>query len=90
METDDDRRAVLRAVRRRLTPDGHFVFDVFVPSEADIAETHGRWLEREPGIWERADWQEATRTLILRVRSETDESEMSLAWLDVREWGAAP
>ena len=34
-----------------------------------------------PGIWERADWDEETRTLILRVRGEAGESEMSLAWL---------
>ena len=32
METDADRRAVLRAVRRHLAPGGHFVFDVFAPS----------------------------------------------------------
>ena len=50
---------------------GRFVFDVFTPGADDIADTHGRWLEREPGIWERADWNEETRTLILRVRGET-------------------
>jgi SAM-dependent methyltransferase len=88
MEVDSDRRAVLRAVRRHLTPGGHFVFDVFTPSKEDIVETHGRWLEREPGIWERADWDESSRTLILRVRGEAGESEMSLAWLDVQEWKA--
>ncbi len=58
------------------------------PSAEDIEETHGRWLEREPGIWERADWQEASRTLILRVRGEAGAAEMSLAWLAVREWKA--
>ena len=31
-------------------------FDVFHPDAEDIAETHDRWLEREPGIWERATW----------------------------------
>ena len=51
------------------------------PSKEDIDETHGRWLEREPGIWERADWNEETRTLILHVRGEAGEAEMSLAWL---------
>ncbi len=66
METDADRRAVLRAVQRHLAPGGHFIFDVFTPSKEDIEETHGRWLEREPGIWERADWQESSRTLILQ------------------------
>ena len=49
MQTDDDRRAVVRAVHRLLEPGGHFVFDVFGPGPEDIAETHGRWLEREPG-----------------------------------------
>jgi SAM-dependent methyltransferase len=88
METDADRRAALRAVRRYLVPKGRFVFDVFAPSREDIVETHGRWLEREPGIWERADWNEATRTLILRVRGEAAEAEMSLAWLSVQEWKA--
>jgi hypothetical protein len=59
---------------------------VFTPDADDIADTHGRWLEREPGIWERADWDEETRTLILRLRSAEGESEMSLAWLSVPEW----
>jgi SAM-dependent methyltransferase len=87
METDADRRATLRAVSRRLSPGhGRFVFDVFTPSAEDIADTHGRFLEREPGIWERADWDEATRTLILRLRSDGVDSEMSLAWLSVAEW----
>jgi SAM-dependent methyltransferase len=86
METDGDRRAALRAAREHLAPKGRFVFDVFAPSREDIDETHGRWLEREPGIWERADWHEDTRTLILRVRGETAETEMSLAWLSVQEW----
>ena len=60
------------ALRRRtplLEPEGRFVFDVFAPSREDIAETHGRWLEREPGIFERADWDEQARTLTLSVRS---------------------
>jgi len=92
METDTDRRTALRAVSRRLAKghgpegQGRFVFDVFAPGADDIAETHGRWLEREPGIWERADWDEESRTLILRVRSADGEAEMSLAWLSVAEW----
>jgi SAM-dependent methyltransferase len=88
METDADRRATLRAVQKHLAPKGRFVFDVFTPSSEDIEETHGRWLEREPGIWERADWHEGSRTLVLRVRGESAESEMSLAWLSVAEWKA--
>jgi SAM-dependent methyltransferase len=86
MESDADRRAALRAVRRLLAPGGRLVFDVFAPGADDIAETHGRWLEREPGIWERADWDERGRRLVLRVRGEASESEMSLAWLSVPEW----
>jgi hypothetical protein len=74
-------------VSRRLSPGrGRFVFDVFTPSTEDIADTHGRFIEREPGIWERADWHQATRTLVLRLRSLDAESEMSLAWLSVAEW----
>ncbi|MDX6506418.1 MAG: hypothetical protein QOG06_1062 [Gaiellaceae bacterium] len=88
MESDSDRRSALQAVRERLAPAGRFVFDVFTPGADDIADTHGRWLEREPGIWERADWNEATRTLVLRVRGAAGEAEMSLAWLSVPEWRA--
>jgi SAM-dependent methyltransferase len=86
METDADRRAVLRAVKRHLAPTGRLIFDVFAPAADDIEDTHGRWIEREPGIWERADWNEQTRTLVLRVRDESAESEMSLAWLSMPEW----
>jgi len=86
METDVDRRAVLRAVTERLAPGGRLVFDVFTPAADDIADTHGRWLEREPGIWERADRNIQTRTLILRVRGSGGDAEMSLSWLSVPEW----
>jgi SAM-dependent methyltransferase len=86
MESDADRRATLRAVRERLAPDGRFVFDVFTPAADDIADTNGRWIEREAGIWERADWYEETRRLVLRVRGSDGEAEMSLAWLSVPEW----
>jgi SAM-dependent methyltransferase len=86
MQTDADRRSTLRAVRRLLAADGRFVFDVFAPAPDDIADTHGRWIEREPGIWERAEWDEASRTLVLRLRSTEGESQMSLAWLSVAEW----
>ena len=89
METDDDRRAALRAVHELLVPGGRFVFDVFAPAPDDIAETHGRWLQREPGIFERAEWDEERQTLILRVRGEGAEAELSLAWLTVAEWTRA-
>jgi SAM-dependent methyltransferase len=88
LETDADRRLALRAVRRLLTPGGRFVFDVFAPSKEDIEETNGRWIEREPGIWERADWDEAARTLTLSVRDVENASTMRLAWLDTDEWRA--
>ncbi|HEX4519455.1 MAG TPA: class I SAM-dependent methyltransferase [Gaiellaceae bacterium] len=86
MQTDEDRRAVIRTVHRLLEPGGMFVFDVFCPGPDDIAETHGRWLEREPGIYERADWDERRRMLTLRVRGHGVESELSLAWIAVSEW----
>ena len=50
------------------------MFDVFAPSREDIEETHGRWLEREPGIFERADWDEGSRTLSLSVRRDEAET----------------
>src|SRR5439155_14847126 len=52
----------------------------------DIEETQGRWLEREPGIFERAEWDEAARTLTLSVRDETADATMRLAWISVAEW----
>jgi SAM-dependent methyltransferase len=86
METEADRLAAVRAVHRLLEPGGRFVFDVFNPGREDIADTHGRWLEREPGIFERAEWNERSRTLILKVRGEGVESELSLAWISAGEW----
>jgi len=86
MESDDDRRAALRAVSKLLEPGGRFIFDVFAPAPDDIEETHGRWIEREEGIYERADWDEETRTLVLNVRGRGAEVALSLAWLSVPEW----
>jgi SAM-dependent methyltransferase len=86
MQSDQDRRAALRAVHRLLEPGGRFVFDVFAPAPDDIAETHGRWLEREPGIFERAEWDDERRTLVLGVRGGGMKAELSLAWLPVPEW----
>lgn len=76
----------LRAAYALLEPGGRFVFDVFAPSHEDIEETHGRWLEREPGIFELARWDEATRTLALSVRSGTSAATMELHWLGAPEW----
>ncbi len=86
METEDEKLRALRAARELLEPDGRFVFDVFSPSREDIEETHGRWLEREPGIWERADWDEGSRTLTLSVRSDGDTTSFGLHWLSAPEW----
>src|SRR5437868_2351100 len=80
--TDDERRAALRRARELLVPGGRLVFDVFTPGADDIAETNGRWLEREPGIFERADWDTSSRTLTLSVRDDHRASTMVLAWLD--------
>jgi SAM-dependent methyltransferase len=86
MQTDTDRRAALAAVRKLLATSGRFIFDVFTPDAQDVADTHARWLEREPGIFERADWNEEQQTLILRVRGEGAEAELSLAWLSIEQW----
>jgi len=76
----------LRAAHALLLPGGRFVFDVFAPSPDDIAATDGRWLEREPGIFERADWDRDSRTLALSVRGGESAATMSLHWLSVLEW----
>ena len=62
------------------------VFDVFAPAADDIEETHGRWLEREPGIFERADWDEEARTLTLSVRGASGATTFTLAWISPDEW----
>ena len=84
--SNQERRLALARIRELLRPDGRFVFDVFAPSEEDIAETHGRWIEREPEIFERADWDAAERRLTLSVRAPDGETSMELAWLSQPEW----
>jgi SAM-dependent methyltransferase len=86
--TEADRRGALAAAHRLLVPGGRLVFDVFAPGADDVAETHGRWLEREPGIYERADWDLDERTLTLSVRGDAGEATMTLAWLHPAEWHA--
>jgi SAM-dependent methyltransferase len=86
MHTDEDRLSVLRAAHDLLLPGGRFVFDVFAPDVADIAQTHDRWLEREPGIFEHAVWDESARTLTLSVRDANRQTTMALAWLSPDEW----
>lgn len=86
LRTDEERLAALRAARGLLERDGCLVFDVFAPSSDDVEETHGRWLEREPEIWERADWDLERRVLTLSVRGTGGETTMALAWISPDEW----
>ena len=87
MQTDDDRRAVVRAVHGLLEPGGHFVFDVFWPG----AGGHRRDARPLARARARASSSGPTgtsepRTLILRVRGDGVESELSLAWISMTEW----
>jgi SAM-dependent methyltransferase len=86
LHSDEERRRALASAYERLEPGGRLVFDVFAPDADDIAETNGRWLEREPGIFERADWDGETRTFTLRVRADEGETAMELAWVSPDEW----
>ena len=86
MADEGDKLRALRAAHTLLEPGGRFVFDVFAPSREDIEATHGLWLEREKGIFERADWDEATRTLRLSVRGGDAAASMELHWLSAIEW----
>ena len=86
LTNDDDRLAALRAARTLLEPHGRLIFDVFRPSQEDIEETHGRWIEREPGIDERADWDLEQQTLTLSVRGAVGETTMQLWWLEPERW----
>lgn len=88
LRTDEQRLRGLRAARELLVPGGRLVFDVFAPSADDVADTHRRWLEREPGIWERAAWDTESRTLTLSVRGDSGETTMTLAWISSEEWRA--
>jgi SAM-dependent methyltransferase len=86
LASDADRRRALAAAHDLLLPGGKLVFDVFAPGADDVAETHARWLEREPGIYERADWDTSRRTLTLSVRDQSQASTMTLSWLSSLEW----
>lgn len=86
MDSEREKLRALRTARELLEPDGRFVFDVFAPSPEDIQETHGRWLEREPDIFELAVWDEDTRALSLSIRSGGIAATFSLHWLSAPEW----
>jgi SAM-dependent methyltransferase len=88
LEAEDDRRAGLESAFALLQPGGRLIFDVFAPGADDIEQTHGRWLEREPGIHERALWDAERRRLVLSVRGAHAETTMSLAWVTPEEWRA--
>jgi len=83
---DGERLEALAAARRMLRPGGRLVFDVFAPSAEDIEATDGRWIEREEGIYERADWDEIAQTLTLSVRGTAGASTMTLSWLEPERW----
>jgi SAM-dependent methyltransferase len=83
---DGERMEAFEAARAALLPGGRFIFDVFAPAADDIAETHGRWIEREPGIFERADWDTDSRTFTLSVRGQEGATTMSLSWTSHEEW----
>jgi SAM-dependent methyltransferase len=86
LESEADREAGLAAAYRLLVPGGRLAFDVFAPGADDIDQTHGRWLEREPGIYEHALWDRERRRLVLSVRDAASETTMSLAWASPGEW----
>lgn len=86
LRDDGERLEALAAARELLRPGGRLVFDVFTPSREDIEATHGRWIEREPGIDERADWDLNAQTLTLSVRGVSGESTMTLWWLEPARW----
>jgi SAM-dependent methyltransferase len=86
LSSDAERLEALEAARKLLRPGGRLVFDVFTPSADDVEETHGRWIEREPGIDERADWDLEAQTLTLSVRGAQGASTMTLWWLEPERW----
>jgi SAM-dependent methyltransferase len=88
LRDDAERLAALRAARELLLADGRLIFDVFAPGDDDIAETNGRWLEREPGIFERADWDREAQVLMLSVRDGESQTTMTLSWLEPARWTA--
>jgi len=88
LDRDDARLEALSAARELLLPGGRLIFDVFRPSQEDIEETHGRWIEREQGIDERADWNLVEQTLTLSVRDAACETTMRLWWLEPQRWVA--
>ncbi len=88
MPDEPEKLRALSSAASLLEPGGRLVFDVFAPSAEDIQETDGIWLEREPGIFERADWDERSRRLVLSVRGSEQGATFELHWLSAPEWNA--
>jgi SAM-dependent methyltransferase len=88
LHSDEARLEAFGSVHRLLQPGGLFIFDVFTPSAADVKETHDRWIEREPGIWEHANWNVDARTVDLSVKGKPGKTTMRLAWVSPEEWQA--
>jgi SAM-dependent methyltransferase len=88
MPTVAEKTRALAAAGALLEEDGLLVFDVFAPSREDVEETDGLWIEREPGIFERAEWNVRTRSLVLTVRAHEESATMELHWLSAAEWNA--
>src|SRR5262249_49894697 len=86
LQDETNRLRALGAARRLLRPGGRLVFDVFAPSAGDIADTNHRWLERESGIFERADWHTRRRPLTPTARGPLGAGTMTLAWISPGEW----
>jgi SAM-dependent methyltransferase len=86
LHDDGERLDALAAARDVLVPGGRLAFDVFEPGDDDVAETHARWIEREPGIFERAEWDTVARTLTLSVRGAAGATRMTLTWISPEEW----
>ena len=86
LRDEDDRRRALASAYQLLLPGGRFVFDVFAPDADDIDATDRRWLEREPGIFERADWDPGSRTFTLHVCGAGTQTQLELAWAPPEEW----
>jgi hypothetical protein len=86
LSSDEERLEALVSARELLEPDGRLIFDVFAPSPDDIEETHDRWIEREPGIDERADWDLTEQALTLSVRGPQGSSTMTLWWVEPERW----
>jgi SAM-dependent methyltransferase len=79
---DSERRlALLRRVREALRPGGRFVFDVFEPTTQDVRATHDRWLQRDSGVRERANWDPDDALLDLDVRFRGRSTTMRLFWV---------